>query len=232
MSLTVTTKRVSHFDQNARIITDLTTNESMIIDPGAEADLLFDMVSATTVTMIVLTHCHIDHAGGVTRLLELFDHANRKRPQLFYHSKDIIIGEHLEEFAKNYGFSATDYQNPPHPDQLMDSLSSIKLGSKTFTVYFTPGHSPGHIVLYYDNDDFKLAGDYSETLDSNRLLIAGDTLFYGSIGRTDLPMGNHSELIQSIKTQLLTLPDTTLVCAGHGPNTTIGNEAHSNPFLN
>jgi len=232
MSLVVTTKRVSHFDQNARIITDTTTNETMIIDPGADADLLFDMVSATTVTMIVLTHCHIDHAGGVTRLLELFDQAKRKKPQVFYHSKDIIIGEHLEEFAKNYGFSDKEYQNPPHPDQLMDSLSSITLGTKTFTIYFTPGHAPGHIVLYYDNDDFKLAGDYSETLHCNRLLIAGDTLFQGSIGRTDLPMANHSDLINSIKTHLLSLPKTTLVCSGHGPNTTIAQETATNPFLN
>ena len=94
---------------------------------------------------------------------------------------------------------------------------------------FTPGHSPGHIALYYGEKDFKLD---KQTQDNySGVLIAGDTLFYNSIGRTDLPMSNHEDLIQSINNQFFTLPDNTLVCPGHGPNTSIQHEKTSNPFL-
>ena len=232
MSIQIITKRVSHFEQNARLIIDTDTNQSMIIDPGADSETLFNLIADTKLTTIFLTHCHIDHAGGVKSLLALIEHHNMAKPTLLYHSNEIIIGEHIEIFATQYGFSAADYQNPPQPDQLADNLTTLSLGSSTFKILFTPGHAPGHLALFYDQDDFRLTGDYPETLQCNRLLIAGDTLFQGSIGRTDLPMANHDQLINSIKSQLLTLPKTTLVCPGHGPNTTIENEAKSNPFLN
>ncbi|MAQ63824.1 MAG: hypothetical protein CL503_00820 [Actinobacteria bacterium] len=231
MSIQIITKRVSHFEQNARLIIDTNTNQSMLVDPGADAEILFNLLGDSTLTTIFLTHCHIDHAGGVQALLSLIEHHKLPKPTLLYHSNEIIIGEHIDVFATQYGFSAADYQNPPKPDQLADDLTELTLGSSTFKILFTPGHAPGHLALYYDQDDFSLSGDYPETLHCNRLLIAGDTLFQGSIGRTDLPMANHDQLIDSIKTQLLTLPETTLVCPGHGANTTIATESQTNPFL-
>ena len=231
MTLAVTTCIVSHFEQNARVVCNQDDNTAMIIDPGGSEQVLFDLVRDKTVELIVLTHCHIDHAGAAKRLLVLFDQANLPRPKVAYHSKEIIVGEHIETYGQMYGFSASDYENAPEPDLLLDDRDTVSLGSAEFRVLFTPGHAPGHVALYYEPDSFSLAGEFSEALDCRHLLIAGDALFSGSIGRTDLPLGNHGQLIESIKTQLLTLPDDTLVCSGHGPNTTIRTERESNAFL-
>lgn len=231
MPITVKTVVVSDFEQNARIIIDKDSNEAMIIDPGSNTQYLYDLSENYTVSKIVLTHCHIDHAGGVKSLCKLFENSGKKAPDLLYHSNEMINGEYIETIANHYGLSANDYQNAPQPTETLDNKDYITLGKSQFKCLFTPGHSPGHIALYYDQDDFLLEGKFTEDKQCNYLLIAGDTLFNSSIGRTDLPMGNHEQLIESIKTQLLTLPGDTLVCPGHGPNTTIQHEAFSNPFL-
>ena len=232
MSLIIHTHTVSHFEQNARIIHDPETNEAIIIDPGAEETLLFEATKNYSVTTIFITHCHIDHAGATTKLLNCFKNNNKPLPNVIYHSNEIIVGEHIEIIANQYGLPQGIYENPPKPGQLADSLNSISVGSHELKLLFTPGHAPGHIALYYPNDTFSLQGSYSEKLDCKHLLIAGDTLFAGSIGRTDLPLANHDQLISSIQSQLLSLPENTLVCPGHGPNTTIKNEKEANPFLN
>ncbi|RAP30771.1 MBL fold hydrolase [Candidatus Marinamargulisbacteria bacterium SCGC AG-343-D04] len=203
----------------------------MIIDPGANTDHLFELSDPYDVTMIVLTHCHIDHAGGVKHLRQLFKEHGKKEPSVLYHSQEIIIGEYIETIALQYGLSPTRYQNAPSPDEILDNKDVIELGDSRFKCLFTPGHSPGHVALYYENDDFLLEGKHADDKQCNHLLIAGDTLFYGSIGRTDLPMGNHEQLLESIRTQLLVLPEDTVVCSGHGPNTTIRHEKLTNPFL-
>lgn len=231
MSLVVHTVCVSPFDQNARVLLDNQTMEAVIIDPGADVDKLFELIKEYRTRAIFLTHCHLDHAGGVQALLELYDQHSIDRPTLIYHSNEIIIGQHIETFGLQYGFSSTDFQNTPPPDQPAETIAELNLGDYTFQLLFTPGHSPGHVALYLPSGPFTLTGTFPDMFDCNSLLIAGDTLFSGSIGRTDLPMGNHEQLLSSIRSQLFTLPDTTLVCSGHGPNTTIGHEKSTNPFL-
>ena len=231
MTINIHTIVVSDFDQNARIITDDLSMTAMIIDPGADVETIFEYCRTYSVETIFLTHCHIDHAGGVQNLCNLFTNHQLEVPSVMYHSSEIIIGEYLEQSALQYGFSIQDYKNPPKPSLLADNESIYSIGSHDLTLLFTPGHAPGHVSLYYPSSDFTLSGAYSDTYDCNSVVIAGDTLFAGSIGRTDLPLGNHNQLIESISSKLFTLPNDTLVCPGHGPNTTIGQEKRTNPFF-
>ena len=229
MGILVQTIVVSDFQQNARVLINKEEGLALIIDPGAEEQRLFDAVSTYDVQAIVLTHCHLDHAGAVQRLLQLFEEAGKAVPPLMYHSNEVVIAEHIKDYSKMYGL--TTYDNCPKPDVRLDDLDTIQLGEKQFRLLDTPGHSPGHVALFYDGDDFELTGDFSEQYNAKHLLIAGDALFRESIGRTDLPLGNHAQLLDSIQGKLFTLADDTLVCPGHGPNTTIAHEKANNPFF-
>ena len=126
-----------------------------------------------------------------------------------------------------FNMSTADYENCPEPTEYIDDGYVLKIGECEATALFTPGHAPGHLAFFFENIDWNLDGREG----SGPLLIAGDALFNGSIGRTDLPRGNHAQLIESIKTRLMTLPDETVVLCGHGPETMIGNERKTNPFL-
>lgn len=156
---------------------------------------------------IINTHTHIDHIFGVSTLVKAYD------IPFGIHELDQPLLRNASGSAMLFGF---DFKDTPKPDFFIKAKTPFMLGDDQLEVRFAPGHAPGHIVFYYPQGNW---------------LIAGDVLFNGSIGRTDLPGGNFDTLIHSIRTQLFTLPDNTIVYPGHGPQTTIGNEKKYNPFL-
>ena len=224
MGISIYTYVVSDFQQNTRIVVDDDTNYAMIIDPGAEVEMLFQQLLSFNVDSIVLTHCHLDHAGGVQDLIKLFITHDKPVPKLAYNSKDSVLGQSIEMVAKVYGITNNEFKNVPKFDLDLATCEIFKLGNSEFKCLFTPGHSPGHICLFYNDSTFYLHNEFNQTLNCNHLLIGGDTLFFSGHGRTDLPYCNHEDLMTSIRETLLKLPDDTLICSGHGQNTTIKNE--------
>ncbi len=187
--------------------------DCFIIDPGcyssAEKQILKRFIETNSLNPIRLinTHCHIDHVLG-----NPFVHMTYGlSPEI--HSKELSLLLAVEEYGKMWGI-----QSEPQPEPILslDSLEDAFLGDERIQLLFTPGHSPGEICLYSETSGF---------------VIAGDVLFQNSIGRTDLPGGNMDVLLNSIRTQLFTLPDTTQVHCGHGNSTQIGYERLHNPFL-
>jgi len=194
---------------NCSVIGDETTREAMVIDPGAEIQNILALVRKHNlqVKQIVITHAHIDHVGGAMKL-----RAATGAPILLNQS-DYELLKMLDVQASWIGVA------PPGKvdiDQSIGQADTIKAGSLIANVLSTPGHTEGSVCLYFP---------------SEKKLIAGDTLFAGSIGRTDLPGGSFEKIIDSLHEKLLTLPDDTVVTPGHGPQTTIGQERETNPFL-
>ncbi|MBI3117767.1 MAG: MBL fold metallo-hydrolase [Candidatus Hydrogenedentes bacterium] len=179
--------------------------ESIVIDPGEATEELKAAVADTQVTMIVNTHCHIDHAGGNAEMVRLTG------APLLCHADDLPLLRTIEQQGMMFGVPV---EASPDPDRFIAEGDTIHVGSAALRVLHTPGHAPGHVVLVGDG-----------------FVIGGDVLFAGSIGRTDLPGGDYEQLIESIRTKLLPLPDNTVVYSGHGPATTIGRERKHNPFL-
>jgi len=202
------------FAENTYLLIDEATRATAIVDPGAysraEQDTLRNYVAQHELDVIFLlnTHAHIDHVLGNAFVLSTYPDI-----PFLLHALDLPTLRAVLTYAGPYGFAA--YQ-PAEPTGELVAGQVIKLGESELQVRFAPGHAPGHVVFY------DAAGGQ---------LVGGDVLFKGSIGRTDLPGGNHDILLQSIKDELLTLPDATVVYPGHGPATTIGAERRSNPFL-
>lgn len=191
------------FLENGYVIRD--SGEALVIDPGEAHPGLLAAIEGYRVPAIVNTHCHCDHCGGNAALV-----AKTGAP-LWCHEDDLPLLRSLEAQGQMFGVS---FPPSPDPDRFLNEGDTVTVGSVALEVRHAPGHAPGHIVLVGDG-----------------FVIAGDVLFNGSIGRTDLPGGNYDQLITSIRTKLLTLPDDTVVYCGHGPSTTIGQERRSNPFL-
>jgi hydroxyacylglutathione hydrolase len=194
---------------NCSIIGDRTTREAMVIDPGDEVEDVLALVRKHNlqVKQIVITHAHIDHVGGAMKL-----RAATGAPILL-NQNDLALLKMLDVQAVWVGMS------PPGDveiDQNLTAGDTVKAGEHEASVLHTPGHTEGSICLYFPAD---------------KILVAGDTLFAGSIGRTDLPGGSMQKIMQSLHNTLLALPDETTVVPGHGPLTTIGEERESNPFL-
>lgn len=185
------------------------TREAAVIDPGDDADRILKALAEEklTVTAIINTHGHFDHVGANKRLKEATG------ADIMIHDADASMLQELSVTAMAFGLRA---ENSPPADRLLADGDTITFGEKSLTVLFTPGHTPGGVTFYCKEE---------------KVAFAGDTLFYGSIGRTDLPGGNYATLISSIKTKLFALPDDTVVYTGHGPKTTIGTEKQYNPFL-
>ena len=194
---------------NCSVIGDEATHEAMVIDPGDEVDDVLAIVRkhGLSVKQIVITHAHIDHVGGAMKL-----RAATGAPILL-NQNDHALLKMLDEQAAWIGVAAP---GKVEIDQNIGQADTVKAGSLAASVLHTPGHTEGSICLYFAPE---------------KKLIAGDTLFAGSIGRTDLPGGSFDKIIRSIHEKVLALPDDTVVVPGHGPLTTIGAERESNPFL-
>ncbi|WP_369608648.1 MBL fold metallo-hydrolase [Snodgrassella alvi] len=210
MALNVQILPVTPFQQNAALLWDDVSKEAVLTDVGGEAERLLEAVETHQLNLkaIWLTHGHLDHASGVEELTTL-----QPVPVLGPHQADNYWLQALPEVTASYGFPISQ---PFIPTRWLNEGEALKVGEHTFIVFHIPGHTPGHVVFYSQ---------------ANKLLIAGDVLFRESIGRTDFPGGNHSDLIRGIQEKLLSLPDDTRVLPGHGPMTTIGHEKQHNPFL-
>jgi hydroxyacylglutathione hydrolase len=201
--------RVGPLQCNCSIIGDETTHEAMVIDPGDDIEDILAIVREhkLNVKQIVITHAHIDHVGGAMKL-----RAATGAPILL-NQNDYALLKILDEQASWIGV--------PTPGDVTIEASiadgdSLRAGSLTANVLHTPGHTEGSVCLYFP---------------AQKLLIAGDTLFARSIGRTDLPGGSFEKIIRSLRDRVMALPDETVVIPGHGPRTTIGEEREENPFL-
>lgn len=210
MALQIQVIPVTPFQQNAALLWDDASREAVLTDVGGEAERLLSAVNQNQLKLqaIWLTHGHLDHASGVADLTE-----QQSVPVLGPHQSDDYWLQALPEITANYGFPVS---KPLTPTRWLEDGDELSVGEHKFIVYHIPGHTPGHVVFYNQE---------------NSLLIAGDVLFRESIGRTDFPGGNHADLIHGIQSKLLTLPDSTRVLPGHGPMTTIGHEKLHNPYL-
>jgi glyoxylase-like metal-dependent hydrolase (beta-lactamase superfamily II) len=199
---------VSPFQMNAYVCGDAETKDGVLIDAGAEPHKLLAMIkrSGLTIHAILQTHAHLDHAGAIKPLKEgLLD-----RP-VYVHEEEMPIYNSVEQSARMYGLG--DIPQPPPPDHFIDDGQVLTFGSLSARVIFLPGHTPGGVAY--------VIGEH---------IFVGDTLFMGSVGRTDLPFGDTPTLIASLK-KLMHEDDQLVVHPGHGPETSIGNERRSNPFV-
>lgn len=200
------------FYQNARILADTALGVATVVDPGGEVDKILEVLKQHSLhcVQIWLTHSHLDHCGGVARLIQ------ETGAKLYAHRADKYLRAQVEIEAESCGILERGLENCPEPDRYIEDGDVLNIGSYKFTVLHTPGHTPGHVAFL--NEDAKV-------------IISGDSLFHGAIGRVDLPGGNAEELLKSIRAKLCTLSSDTQVLCGHGNSTTIGHERQTNPFL-
>lgn len=191
------------FITNGYVLRD--SGEAIIIDPGEITETMQHAIKDHTVTMVLNTHCHIDHCMANAEAVALTG------APLVLPEAELPLLHAMENQGVMFGVPVTP---SPEPDRFIEGGDTVKIGAVELAVRSAPGHSPGHIILVGDG-----------------FVIGGDVLFRGSIGRTDLPGGNYQQLMDSIKREMLSLPDDTIVYSGHGPETTIGEERATNPFL-
>ncbi|MDQ7038884.1 MAG: MBL fold metallo-hydrolase [Aquificota bacterium] len=198
---------VGPLDVNCSIVADPSTGEAIIVDPGAEGERIIEVAREFRVKAVVNTHGHIDHVGQVRKIKEFFD------VPFYLHPGDIpLIRDEIWPGFATY----IKAQECPEPDVLLEEGMEIKVGGITLRVLHTPGHTPGLCCLYSEEE---------------KVLIAGDLLFKGSVGRWDLPGGDREKLKKSLERIFSELPDDTIVVCGHYEETTIGHERRFNPYL-
>jgi hydroxyacylglutathione hydrolase len=211
---------VTAFQQHTRIVGCEKSKQAICIDPGDEAERIVETLKRHGLKLqaIALTHAHLDHVGGVSALKKLQPHA-----KITLHRGDEFIYNGLPEQPAWIGIPRSQwaalgfaFEPPPPIDEYWTDGQTFDVGELQFEVLHCPGHTPGHVVLYEPKE---------------RKVFVGDVLFAGSIGRTDLPGGSMEQLLDSIKSKLLSLSDDVTVYSGHGPLTTIGEERLTNPFL-
>ena len=201
-------RTVGVFEENCYLLTDEETNRAVLIDPGDEGDRILEMVTGARVTLdaIWLTHGHIDHIGAVAAIKRRFD------VPVYLHPLDLPYYTRLSaRAAEMYGI---DFEQPDDPDAELADGQELACGALRFQVMHVPGHAPGLVAFTGHGVSF-----------------GGDLLFAGSIGRTDLPLGNPSDMSQSLVRYTGALADDVIVYPGHGPSTSIGVEKRTNPFL-
>ncbi|HJU72995.1 MAG TPA: MBL fold metallo-hydrolase [Gemmatimonadaceae bacterium] len=197
---------VGAFEENTYLLSDA-SGEAVFVDPGDEGDALADELRARELTLkaIWLTHAHIDHIGGIAGLKRSFD------VPVFMHPDDTPVYARGSDVARMYGLP---FEEAPHPERALAEGDEVRVGSLRFSVMHVPGHAPGHVAFV-----------------GHGVAFSGDCLFAGSIGRSDLPLSDPVQLEASLE-RLAGLPPETRVLPGHGPETTIGRERATNPFLN
>ncbi len=197
---------VGPLEENCYVVGDEKTKQAIVIDPGDEPDRIIELIknNGFEVSTIICTHAHFDHIGVVGDIKKVTD------AKILLHKDDIELYEGAKDQAAFWGYDLDDI---PHPDGFLNEGNEVKAGNLIFKVLHTPGHSPGGICLYGEG-----------------VVITGDTLFQGSVGRTDFQGGDIIKLRESFK-RLLDLPEDTTVLSGHGPETTIGIEKRENLFV-
>ena len=203
-------QQVTPFEQNCTVLWCEETGRAAIVDPGGDIDRIRETIEKYQVKpeKILLTHGHIDHAGGAAALSEAL-----AIPIEGPAREDLFLLEALEEQGRQFGL--TDARNVETGRWLEDG-DTVKVGNLTLNVLHCPGHTPGHVVFVHP---------------PSRLALVGDVLFKGSIGRTDFPRGDHETLLASIREKLWPLGDETAFISGHGPMSTFGEERRTNPFV-
>lgn len=197
------------FGQNAYVVWRRDQNRAIVIDPGGEAAAMASFLDSEGLELeaILLTHAHVDHVEGVAELVA------RTGAPVYLHPADRALYGRAAEQALFFGMRI---QPPPPADRELVHGETLELGGLRIEVRHSPGHASGHVIFHVPD-----AG----------VAFVGDVVFQGSIGRTDLPGGDFEELMRSIREQVLTLPDDTVLYPGHGPETTVAHERVSNPFL-
>ena len=201
------------YQENCYLLFD-ETHECVIIDPGMytgdEQNALLKFIAENKLKPVLLlnTHCHIDHVLGNKFVYDTYGLLPR------FHEGELPVLIAVVSYAPQMGIR---YEVSPLPEVYLEAAGSVEFGNSKLELIFAPGHSPAHLCFYGEDDQF---------------LIGGDVLFYQSIGRTDLPGGNHAQLLKNIREKLFVLPDECTVYPGHGPATSIGLEKKNNPFLN
>ena len=198
---------VGLFQENCYLLGDEDTREAILFDPGDEADRLLAALKQhkLSLTRIINTHAHIDHIMAVGKIQQ------ETGADFYLHKDEIFLLEKLQQTAAEYSFGPIEPPRVTHHPQPGDKF---RLGTMSFTAVHMPGHSPGSLGYIFPD-----------------MLIGGDVLFAGSIGRTDLPGSNHETLMETLKIKILPLDDALRVYPGHGPQTTIRQERQTNPFL-
>lgn len=184
--------------------------EGLIIDPGSEGKRIIEFIQEKNIqpAAILLTHAHFDHIGAVDAVRDQFH-----IPVYIHKNEEDWLEDPNKNGSARFPLGIITARNAEH---IIHEEQTLQIGSFQFQIFETPGHSPGSISIYFQKEN---------------VVFSGDALFQGSIGRTDLPFGNYQQLMQSIHDKLLVLPEETIVCSGHGPETTIQAEMNSNPFL-
>jgi hydroxyacylglutathione hydrolase len=198
---------VGPLETNCYLVYCPQTLECAVVDPGADAGNIIRLIAEKELKprLILNTHGHVDHIGANKDIKERYD------IPLFIHSADSPMLESVLQSEMGIFLGAKD--SPP-PDHFLDDKEKIKIGKSHLKVIHTPGHSPGSVSFLGDG-----------------FLLSGDTLFFGGVGRTDLPGGSWQEMVNSIRNKILTMPEEMIVLPGHGPYTTVGQEKRSNPFI-
>lgn len=201
---------VTGFKQNCTLLWNPETLKGAVVDPGGDLDQIQAAIAQVGMQpeKILLTHGHIDHAGGAAELRERLGGIPIEGP----HVNERPLLDNLEKQGEAYGVPARAVT----PDRWLDEGETVSVAGHTFEVLHCPGHSPGSVVLVNR---------------AQRFALMGDVLFQGSIGRTDLPLGNHEALMHSIRTKVMALPDEFVFICGHGPMSSIGQERRTNPFI-
>ena len=209
MTIKALVNPVTPFAQNAPIIFCSETNKCAFVDPGGDADFLLQIAKENNLIpeKILLTHGHADHAGAAMEIAQILN-IKIEGP----HKEDKFLLDSLQSQGEMFGMQARNCV----PNKWLEDGDTVTVGNSVLDVIFTPGHTPGH-VIFFSND--------------SNLALVGDVIFRGSIGRTDLPRGNHQDLINSISKKLWPLGNDVEFICGHGPNSTFGNERASNPFV-
>jgi hydroxyacylglutathione hydrolase len=210
MSLKAAIVPVTPFQQNCTVLWDDVTKLGAVIDPGGDIDRIKQAITKAgfRAEKIVLTHGHIDHAGGAFQLKSDLGGIPIEGP----HIGDKFLLDGLEAQGRTYGFDAKSVT----PDLWLDGAQTITMAGQTFAISHCPGHSPGSLVYFNQQ---------------NALALVGDVLFQGSIGRTDFPYGDHDALIKAVRSKVLTLGDDVTFIPGHGSPGRIGEERRTNPFV-